>query len=255
MSTRKSHKRQPRQSRFGVVLALFACVFFIALLILSAGLFFKVSDIRVEGVVMISEDGVREHCGIQLQSNILLLDKFAVSRSLFAAFPYAREVMVRRQLPGTVIITVTEADPACAFVYQNRYWIADRDGRVLENRAALGEVNFPVVKGVVPLAPSVGDMVVFAVGEEDKQYALFPLLDALDAAGLLTRVGEIDVTRSHEVSLVCDGRLTVLVGFPNDLEYKLSYIGPSLERLEPEQRARLDVSAARDKNALLIPEG
>jgi hypothetical protein len=254
MGPRKKHKQKARQSRSGIVLALFACAFFAVLMVASAGLFFKVSEIRVEGVSVIPAEGVRERSGVQLQSNILLLDKFAVSRNIFAAYPYAREVSVRRQLPNVVIITITEAAPACAFEYQGYYWIADRDGRLLENKAALGDLGFPLVKGVTPLAPVLGEEVVFPIGEEDKRYALFPLLDALETNGLLEGVREIDASHSYEMTLLYDGRLEVLLGFPNDLEYKLSYIEPSLARLDAGQRARLDVSSAREKNAYLFPE-
>ena len=243
-----------RGSRFSIVLALFACLFFAVLLILSAGLFFKVSDIRVEGVSAIPADGVREQCGIQLQSNILLLDKFSASRNLFAAYPYAREVNIRRQLPNIVIITVTEAAPACVFVLQGRHWLADREGKLLENRPARGDIGLPIVKGMTLLSPALGEEAAFPIGEEDRRYALFLLLDALEDSGLLGTVTEIDAARSYEMSFLYDGRLTVLLGEPKDLEYKLSYAEPSLERLEPGQRASLDVSAAREKNAVLVPE-
>ena len=251
----KTHgRRSGKSSRFSVILALFAGLFFAALLIVSAGLFFKVSEIRVEGVSAIPEDGVRERCGIQLQSNILLLDKFSASRNIFAAYPYAREVSIRRQLPNTVIITVTEAVPACVFEHQGMQWLADRNGRLLESRRPQRDIGLPVVTGVAPLAPVVGEPVVFSASEEDKRYALFPLLEALEKSGLLEGVGAINAARSYEMSFIYDGRLEVLLGDPKDLEYKLSYVGPSLERLEPGQRARLDVSAAVEKNALLIPE-
>lgn len=253
MSARKTNRR--RQSRFGVVLALFACVFFAVLLVVSAGLFFKVSEIRVEGVSVIPAEGVRECSGIQLQSNILLLDKFSVSRNIFAAYPYAREVSVRRQLPNVVIITVTEAVPACAFEYQGYYWIADRNGQLLNKKAAIGNLEIPLIKGVTPLSPVVGEAVVFPAEEEDKRYALFPLLDALEKSDLLAGVREINASHSYDMSFLYEGRLEVLLGLPEDFEYKLAYIEPSLKRLEPNQKARLDVSSAREKNALLIPEG
>lgn len=253
MSAQKRNRRRPGQSRAGIVLALLAFLFFIALLVVSAGLFFKVTEIRVEGTGVIVPESVREKCGVQLDSNIFLIDKFQIYRNILEAFPYASEVVVRRKLPNAVVITITEAAPACVFTYQGYYWVADRNGRLLERSAALGHPGIPVIRGVTPLAPAVGEKIAFPQEEADKQYALFPLLEALESHGMLEQVGEINVTQSYEVSFTYADRLEVLIGFPNDLDYKLSYIVPSLDKLEEGQKARLDISAVRERNALLIP--
>lgn len=256
MNARKKSRRRPGQSRSGFVLALLAFLIFVALLILSAGLFFKVSEIRVEGVSVILPERVREASGIQLDSNIFLIDKFKIMQNIFDAFPYARAVSVRRSLPNAVVLSITEAVPACAFTFQGYYWVTDRDGRILENSAALGHPGIPVIRGVTPLAPVIGEDIVFSKEEEDKRYALFPLLEALEQNDMLEQVREINVEQSFEIKFLYADRLEVLMGFPNDFDYKLSYILPSLDKLDEladNQKARLDLSSVREKNALLIP--
>lgn len=253
MAQRKA-KRRKRQSRRGFVLAVCAVLVFAGLLVASAGLFFKITEVRVEGVSVINPDSVREQSEIKIESNIFLLDKFAVSRKIFASFPYAKEVTIRRRLPNVVVIEITEAEPACAFSFQGYYWVTDRDGRILERIAAVGQPGYPIVSGVAPLEPQVGADAVFSEDQRDKQYALYPLIAALEAHEMLGKVTSIDLTQSYAATFMYEDTLEVRIGMPDDIDYKIGFITYALEQLEPGKRAILDVSDVREGNAILIPE-
>ena len=235
-------------------MAVLAVALFLVLLIISAGLFFKVTDIVVVGNSVVLAEDVRNASGMVVGDNIFLVNKFEASHALFDSFPYIREVSISRVLPGKVIIEIKESVPASAFSFANFFWLVDSDGRILERRALLGEGVCPLVVGAEVLAPAVGQKLVVSEEETEKIYSLLEILKALEELELLEETGTVDVSRAYDVRLVYQGRMEVRVGYPNDLQYKLSYIKPALAQLEQEQEATLDVTAAREKNVMLIPK-
>jgi cell division protein FtsQ len=227
---------------------------FVALIFLSVGLLFRVSRIEVEGNHRIGTDQIRAASHIELGKNLFLVNRFAVYRDIFAEFPYVKDVQVQTKIPKTIVITITESDPACLLEYAGYYWTIDENGRVLENKPAFGALDIPLVVGLAPLAPALGQKAVFSTEDGDKEFALYAVLNALLTEGIIMDSQRIDVSKSYSLSFIYQDRLTVQLGFPSDLDYKLSYIKPALKQLKSEQKATLDVSSAIDNSVFLIPD-
>lgn len=69
-----------------------------------------VSSVRVTGASLISADAVRAAAGVRVGRSLARVDVHDVHRRV-AALPPVGHVSVRRKLPGTVVIAVTERTP------------------------------------------------------------------------------------------------------------------------------------------------
>lgn len=113
---------------------------------------FHLRRVRVEGNVRLSADDVSRLAGVQPSSNLLLLSLGAIERSVGAS-PWVANAEARRDLPATLVISVTERRPVG--------WVADpeggavvaADGTVLRRRrsagslVSLGEIDSPLRPG------------------------------------------------------------------------------------------------------------
>ncbi|MDR0248521.1 MAG: FtsQ-type POTRA domain-containing protein [Oscillospiraceae bacterium] len=251
---RRKKQREPRygRRRLGFAAALVSVCLFMALALMSAGLFFRINEIEIRGVALVNPAAAREASEITVGKNIFLIDKLKASDAISRKFPYVESVSIRRELPGTVIIELTEARAACVVKHMGYYWMLDENVRVLGATPAIQKPEYAEVSGVTLLAPVAGRQAVFPQGEQEKLLALSRLLTALDEAGLLRSVKSINMEKVYDVYLDYEGRLEVRLGMPDDYAYKLSYIPHALKNGR-EGSWLLDVSVAREENVLLSP--
>ncbi len=71
--------------------------------------------------------------GISIDDNLLSLSKAAVASQIHAKLPYINEIQIRKKLPNTVIITVSEFTVTYGIQDEHGlWWLISREGRVLE---------------------------------------------------------------------------------------------------------------------------
>jgi cell division septal protein FtsQ len=134
--------------------------------------------------------------GVTNRSNILLMREGAVSARV-EALPAVRSCEVRRVFPGRVIIRVEERDPFATLLANNRAFVIDREGVVLEERT-LGD---PHVEPYITEVPGLG------VLRPAERIDLPPLHAAIE---MLEAFRQSEVSRSVTVS-------EVAARSPNDL--------------------------------------
>ena len=109
---------------------------------------FAVATITVRGSHVLTADEVRDLLPFQVGDNVFSVDSGAAERALLAE-PWVAGANVRRQLPRTVVIEVTERTPA-AVVAADGLYLVDAGGRPFK-RADVehgeGE-GLPVLSGV-----------------------------------------------------------------------------------------------------------
>ncbi len=250
----KKSRKGARQRRNGFVFSLVSVIFVFVLILLSMQLFFKIKSIEVVGNTKISSEDIRIATGYSLGGNIFLINKNSASKTIYESFAYVKKVTIKRRLPGVVQVIIEEATPACVFEENGYYWYVDKNGKILESKAGVGEAYAAIVKNEVILVPVVGQTIVLEDSEGEKMHALIALLETLDNAEYLEKITEINLQKSYEISFIYENRLRVYIGMPDDLEYKLKYIGEAikyLDGIETASFAELDVSMAREKNPSL----
>ncbi|MCL2002507.1 MAG: FtsQ-type POTRA domain-containing protein [Oscillospiraceae bacterium] len=253
----KDRKKRRRRGKVGFLLT-FLVIAFLLLLILSSGLFFKVSDIRVEGAYAVSPERVIELSGYAHGDNMFLLNKAAAARAVTAGMPYVRSVRIKRDWPGRVVIVVSEAAPAAMAAHEGEYWLFDAQGRLLETARLIPAPKLPNVKGLSFLDPMVGTKV-FPIHEDTaKLEPLLSLLRAMQTENLWHDVAEIDISALSNVRFTYTEQYRVEMGPPEAMEKKLQIMMLALERESVSGRGPGTfylADAAEDKPVRFVPDG
>lgn len=248
--TRKALRRRRAIQRL-TALAMLLCVI-AAGIYLTVTMLFKISTIQVrtaDGVV--SEAGgytseqILQALGVQLEENIFSFDPAAKAASLEKVFPMLEDIKVERDYPSTVVVRVTEAQPAYAMQTSSGWLTLSASLKILAVDSAQ-PTGLPTLYGGEPVSSNPGDQLSFeeekpadsaasesasdsasassTVEEEagDKRLdSLNTLLTALDTIGMRGDVTRIEFADPEEMSFLYQDRISVLLGTLNELDYKL----------------------------------
>ena len=182
---------------------------------------FALRTLSVEGNARLSAQEVADRGGLKLGDNVFALDLAKVEATL-ANDPWIASAKLQRKLPGSVVVRVTEHEPAAVVSIGDKLYLVARTGRVFKEVEPGDPLDLPVVTG---LAPS--DV---AKDREGVEREVLRALDVIDELGK-SNVGQRFPVQ--EIHLEKDGGLSAIVGRD----------GISLQLGKPPFRGKLEQAA------------
>ncbi|MDR1158724.1 MAG: FtsQ-type POTRA domain-containing protein [Oscillospiraceae bacterium] len=249
----QKNRKRHRKRRGGPVYFLLSLALIAAAVILAVGVFFKVTHIEVEGSTIYAPVSIVAASGLKEGDNLFFLRKSAAIWAIFDEFPYVEQVRLRRRLPGTIVIEITERISVGMVPHGGVFWMIDGSGKLLEKIAVQTAVPKPIVKGVTLLSPALGEDMALPQNERERLRPALRLLQALHWRSLSPRVSEVDVSRLDQITLEYEGRLHVILGTADAIDIKLTFMEESIKKLPAGARGSLDLARAEDKIASYLP--
>ncbi len=242
--------RRRRRMRF-LLAGMFVTAALAVGVVFSAAALFKIKTVSVqqpEGGTAYTDDQIVAAFGQPVGENMFGFSPAESEQSLLEALPYLETVDIQRRLPDTVVIEVTPAVEYCAVSGESGWAICSTSFKVLriESEAPEGLIQ---VQGATAQSPSPGQPLVLT--EADKLNALEQILSKAQTQGLVP-ISEINVSDLYEISFLYDGRIRIVLGTINDLDYKLDWAwrlvipGQTEDGLTEEDRGTLDVSSRNE---------
>ncbi|MBQ1677981.1 MAG: FtsQ-type POTRA domain-containing protein [Oscillospiraceae bacterium] len=232
--------------KFGIMLAVVAAV------VVSMIIFFKVKHIEVilpesgNGTqAYYTKEEIIEASGINLDENLLSMSKAKVASNIKTALPYVNEIQIKKQLPGTVIISFTEFEVSYAVADERGgWWLINREGRVLESADEKSVRGHLTVTGMPIKVPKDGEQIMPAAAEgadvseiENKRTVVLELLPELEKQSYAKQIDSVDVSASYDLTLKYGTRYLIKLGTTEKLSYKLQYLQAVLEDKEIQRRS------------------
>lgn len=251
---KRKKARKPHRvynTNFGFKFAVMLAV--VAVIVLSMIIFFKVKHVEVllpEGANGVkpyySADEIIAASGINLDENLLSLSKATVAARIHAALPYVNDVQIKKQLPGTVVISFTEFDVSYAIQDEHGgWWLMSREGRILEATDETEAKTHLYVTGMPIQVPQVGDSIQPASTDgadlseiAAKQTVVREIIPALEGTDFVKQIDRIDVSTSYDLTLWWTAdRYQIRLGTTENLSYKLQFLQATLENTEVQHRS------------------
>jgi cell division protein FtsQ len=160
----------------------------------------KVSRIAVHGNVRLSSGEVEQLANGLYGTNILLADLDRYRRMLLQS-PWVADVALRRVLPSTIEVFVSERRPFGISRLGTSLYLIDRSGTVIDEFGPqYAEFDLPIVDGLVR-APKDGRAAI----DEERAALAARVIDALQGhRDLARRVSQIDVSDVHDAVVLLD---------------------------------------------------
>lgn len=212
MAAVASGGRPPQaRSRLGGVLV--AGLLLIGGYVLLQSPLFAIQAIDVNGAVHLSERDVRHLAGIEPGENIWRTD-LEQSAQRLRQHPWIGHVEVRRRLPATVEIQITERRPLAVVPYEGFYLALDDQGVALSLVDDLNVLGVPVITGA--------ETPVFVAGQVYPVPAVNTALAAFTGLGeYAADVAELHVSEPDGLTIWLRGGIRAEIGRSGDLDAKL----------------------------------
>lgn len=254
MARERRHKsRNKRRSRHPGLYKAVSAVAILAAVAAACVIFFRVDDVIITGNHRYSVEEILEVTGIETGDNLVSLSGRGVSRQLRSRLPYIQSVTVKKLLPDTVSITVTEAPAAAAIKGEEGWWLIGSDGKLLEQVSAAGA--HATITGVTPLVPAVGTYLAVEDAQSQKLANLKELLAALEENGLLDKLEGIELEDDFSVRFTYDQHYAVELSatLENGMNYWLRRFAAALENPAVLEGENYTVDISDGKRLRFIP--
>lgn len=227
-------RKQLRRRRIArLVYKLLSLVLIVAASVTALTIFFKVDKVTFIGSTRYSQDALRATLGVAQGDNLIFLNIDKAAQRLHEEYPYLNQVQLKRRLPDTLEVSVTEARPAVALKTGERFALTDKTGKVLEITDAAGAADVARVTGVTLESPAPGDRLLDK-DPGDQLTALFTLVNELAQWDMLTDADFINVSVLYDVRLGYEERFDIRLGEVAQLDQKLRFLEYLLaEKLSP----------------------
>ncbi len=235
-------KKRKRRGRGAVLYTPAALLLITIIAIFGVSVFFRVTTIEISGAEKYTEEQILSVSGIKNGDNIFFINSEKVARTIKSNLPYLSEVVIDKQIPDTVKITVDESRPLAVIRYDSEWWVVDQMGRVLEKTDNLGAAEKIKVSGITIISLGVGETIVVGEEEQTKFAYLTDVLCAIQNAGITDSVDVLDVSNIANITFDYEGRFTVTLGSGEDAENKIAGMIAIYETREGTDTGRIDVS-------------
>ncbi len=238
---KKKAAMKKRRRRKAIIAFLLSFVVILALIfaVVSAFLFFKVSDVTIEGKsANYSNNEIIGVSGVEIQDSLFFINKKSVIKNLTEKLPYIKTAEVDKQLPSTVIINITETKNELCFLIDGKYYAADKDGKILASLLEPVE-NLPLFTLPSECVATLGKTIeIENTALEDLLYKYINLLGQYSF-----KIDSVEIKDVHNSSMKVDGRLNVEFGTANYFDMKAAHFNTTFSKMPSEAEGTVDLSS------------
>lgn len=193
----------------------------------------RIKNVRIEGNTVSSEEQIASSAKLKSGTHMYSINKDNISAAILAANPYVSSVTIRRKLPSTIVITVTEDKPAFYTSNGSGFLILSKDLRVLGTTdSAHGISSLGIIPVILPsiTKAETGKKLEF---EASKGYTFnAELIRIITESEIAEGITSIDISSKFDVSAVYKSKYTIVFGTYTDLEKKLKFCRKTVGYLE-----------------------
>ena len=158
---RDKRERKRKKSKLSLLLKLLITVAVLAgLYFFASSSYFNVTSFEVSGNSYYTEEEILIMGGCQTGGNIFWGSDVGQIRERLERDAYMEKVKIRRALPNTIKIELTERKQVAAVVYDDNYAVIDEDGLVLRKSSVAP--HLPLIQGLT-ITRKLGRFVEFSV--------------------------------------------------------------------------------------------
>ncbi len=246
----KKRKKRNKLRKFFIWLCLVIVLLSVGA-VLSLTVFFHIETIEISGNERYSEEEILSHCTIDTGENLFLSDTQAAKEMLQRNLPYVYNAQIKRKLPSSIEITITEAQVAYAIQNKDKTYIyMDDNFKVLETQAKEKQ-------GILILKAEVSNAVIgtnIEFKNEDTANCLSKLAQAVKDNNF-TEITSIYSNNISDNYVVYDNRIKFKLGTCENIDNKIYQALAACEQLnDSSPNIKGTISVTGDKSLYFTEE-
>ena len=240
-------KRKRRRRIF--VFSFFLMVMLAIAAVCSLTFLFPIKSISAFGSKLYTNEQIVEASGLS-GKNLFTVSEEDVLSNIKHKLPYIETLKLKRSLPDSVSLIVTDAKAYASYSVGNKFYKVSKSGTVLEAEYELPENTFEVKADGVTC--NVGDTVSFKDSSTEK--LVKNLISCLENNKI--KINSIDVTDKNNIKFRVDDRFDVILGSKANYENKIAQLESMIKNIEETRKGTINLSIWNENNrqTSFIPE-
>ncbi|MBQ2966503.1 MAG: FtsQ-type POTRA domain-containing protein [Clostridia bacterium] len=163
--------------------------------------------------------------------------------------PYVKKAVIKRKIPSTIQVTLTERVPVSYVAFGNAVVLLDEEGYLLEQQGKKPK-KLPAVTGISVKTLKIGD----SLKERNvaKANAYTALYEKLAEYELAAQTTEIDIKDPNQIKCVLGGNKEIHFGDGYQLDYKMRMLQVAVEELGPSEAGTITLTV--EGKAIFTPK-
>ncbi len=211
-------------------IALIALIFM--LLMLSPWL--NIQNIEINGLETLEKPDVIRQMKLDKQTNILSFNSFVAKRRVKSNY-YIEDVNVKRKLPNTVTINITERKIVGYILYINNYIYIDKEGMVVDVKSSYTE-PLPIIYGLKFDSFIIGEKL--KTDNDEAFEVVMEITNIIKNKENLKQILKIDISDLNDIHLYME-KLDIILGDREALNIKMNTLNEILKNFIPEEKGVL----------------
>lgn len=226
---KRKKKRDLRIKTFSMWIGL-AILLVIGIIFALTSPLFNITEIRVINNNVLSEERVESLSGLSKEQNIFRFLEVDVEKRI-KEDPYVENVKVSRDLPGTVVIEVTERKRDFCIKFLNGYAYINNQGYILE--VTQENIGLPMIIGIETPEEKIIPGGRLINSDLRKLETSIQIMSIARENSIDTKITSIDISNKNEFILYLEEeKKTVYLGNGSDLPTRMLYVKEIMEKYE-----------------------
>jgi len=213
-----------------------------AALVFGLSVFFRISEIEVNGNSLYSYEEVVEASGVEEGDNLFFVNRFAAVSRIYSKLPYVENAVVTLKMPNHMEIAISESSAVAYVTAKDGMWAIDRGCKLLSRLGDDEASGLLRIEGVTPVGAEIGETMELDEKASSKVSYLSDLLREITEIGLEDSITYINMTDAENPYFDYIGRFVVKFGTDENIEYKFQCLLSAVDTLAEGDRGTLDLS-------------
>ena len=222
---RANRQKKIRRRRLIISLIILLVMAIIVLAIMCLTIFFPVLNVEAKGSEIYTSGELIDASGINEETNLFTVSEEQIEKTIKEKLPYVDTVTLKRELPDTVKLYVTDAVEYACIQVDEEYFVISESGFVLNKYDEIPQNTFLVNIGIKKC--DIGTQISYL---DDRAAELSKrIADLLSKSDI--KINSIDVSNNVSLTVrVCD-RFDVKLGTEENLEKKILHLGGMIKSI------------------------
>lgn len=232
------------------------CIFFtvVALIVVLCITFltpvFHIKNVKIQGNNRLTTEEITEQMGEIKGKNLFAFGQAGIKRRILS-LAYAEKVGIKKKIfPPTVIIEIIEREPAFQIVFDGKFVLIDKTGKVVGEEKGKQD-NLAVLEGAVVVSANKGSDIVFKNSSQQK--TIIMCIEAMNKAGIIGDITSLSFEDLSNIKFNYQGRLDVICGGNNDFQRKLALLKEAVNSNKLTENSRGTINLSTTGKAIYTP--
>ncbi len=223
---RSGKNHNPKSVTLLTVILVFIAVGILIAIVSMINSGYTVKNIIVNGSSPYSEEDIRglvqEYCKEKNSLSFFRVNADELEKMYYEKMPYLKKADVEKKYPDTVVVTIEGESAEYIFEAHGKYYVLNREMKVLEEIAGIPEdTGLVVLSFGTPKEITLGKKIVFEENNLMDEESFLKLNQALQDAGMESDVKSIKADNKFELSMVLRSGVDVYIGSIKDVGEKI----------------------------------